>query len=69
MGSDLVNLGIVPRKTYLKTWVSLKDPYLQNAFIRGYFDGDGHIGGKFSINNLSSLRLSIAGYEHNLKYF
>ena len=41
IGDDLKELGLTPRKTYKKTWVELDNIFLQNAFIRGYFDGDG----------------------------
>ena len=46
---DLMNLGIVPNKTLIMTDIINNIPYhLRNAFIIGYFDGDG------SVSELSS---------------
>lgn len=69
MGEDLMKLGLFPRKTYLQTWVKLASPELQNAFIRGYFDGDGTISQEFNINSLHSVNIGISGYKNNLIHF
>ena len=46
---DLINLGIVPNKTLIMTDIINNIPHhLRNAFIIGYFDGDG------SVSELSS---------------
>lgn len=43
--SDRLNeLGVVPAKTFKVTFPDWLDEKLYNHFIRGYFDGDGHIG-------------------------
>lgn len=39
---DLVKLGIVPRKTYSLEMPNIPE-YLESHFIRGFFDGDGHL--------------------------
>lgn len=40
---DLIQLGIVPSKTFkLEPWKSSEDQ-LQSAYWRGYFDGDGYL--------------------------
>lgn len=69
MGQDLMNLGLLPRKTYIKTWVQLSSPQLQAAFIRGYFDGDGSISTKIELNKLYKVNVNISGFEKNLSYF
>ncbi|MHC0035944.1 helix-turn-helix domain-containing protein [Pseudoneobacillus sp. C159] len=43
MCNDLIALGIGPRKTGLEKWMEFKDLGLQWAFLRGFFDADGHI--------------------------
>lgn len=70
MGEDLINLGIVPCKSYLQTWVNLSyNSKIQNAFIRGYFEGDGSISSNFDIHNLHSVGITISGYKSNLLNF
>lgn len=70
MGEDLINLGIVPRKSYLQTWIDLSyNSKIQNAFIRGYFEGDGSISPNFDIHSLHSVGIAIAGYKNNLLNF
>jgi intein/homing endonuclease len=67
--TDLKNLGCVPKKTLLNTWVDLCNDELQFAFIRGYFDGDGSIASTFEINTLHRVHISIAGYKKTLECF
>ena len=69
IGDDLKKLGLVARKTYKKTWVELDSIFLQNAFIRGYFDGDGSITGKIQKNQLSKVHVTISGFKDNLEFF
>lgn len=40
---DLIKLGITPKKTGKEKWVNLGNEKLQWAFVRGFFDADGHI--------------------------
>lgn len=43
MYNDLINIGIIPNKTYMsKVLPKIKDEYIWH-FIRGFFDGDGSI--------------------------
>lgn len=44
MVNDLIKLGCVDRKTYTNSQFPLISIDMINHFIRGYFDGDGHIG-------------------------
>ncbi|RFU61918.1 LAGLIDADG family homing endonuclease [Bacillus sp. V59.32b] len=44
MCNDLIKLGITPKKTGNEKWIDLMDEKLQWAFVRGFFDADGHIG-------------------------
>lgn len=69
LGNNLKKLGLSNRKTYLKTWVDFENVTLQNAFIRGYFDGDGSITQNFSENNLHNVNITISGFKENLKFF
>lgn len=59
---DLVELGVVPRKTS-----SLKPPSLDPAFIRhwirGYFDGDGCVRTVYPNGNKPQLAVSILGTQ------
>lgn len=69
IGNDLKKLGLQNRKTYLQTWVPFSDNKLQNAFIRGYFDGDGCISHNFDASTLHNVSITIVGYKKNLKLF
>ena len=40
--NDLKNLGMMPRKSNIIRMPSVPNEYL-NHFVRGYFDGDGHV--------------------------
>ncbi len=39
---DLIKLGVLPRKSLIMTFPNIPKKYLFH-FIRGYFDGDGHV--------------------------
>lgn len=41
--NDLISLGVTPKKTGKEKWINLNDEKLQWAFLRGFFDADGHI--------------------------
>lgn len=43
MCDDLIRLGIKAQKTGKEEWIELGDQTLQWAFLRGFFDADGHI--------------------------
>lgn len=43
MCDDLIKLGIGPRKTGKEKWIPFNDDKLKWAFLRGFFDADGHI--------------------------
>lgn len=40
--NDLIAMGITPRKTGHEQWVDFQSDALQWAYIRGFFDADGH---------------------------
>lgn len=42
MCNDLISLGIGPRKTGSEAWIDFNDDRLQWAYLRGFFDADGH---------------------------
>lgn len=60
--SDLIKLGCTPRKSLTLTFPEI-DKTLIHHFVRGYFDGDGHVGWK---NNATQLRITIIGTENFL---
>ncbi|MDQ0244408.1 intein/homing endonuclease [Bacillus fengqiuensis] len=41
--NDLISLGVTPKKTGNEKWIDFNDEKLQWAFLRGFFDADGHI--------------------------
>jgi orotate phosphoribosyltransferase-like protein len=43
MCNDLIKLGVFPKKTGFEKWIVLQNNILQWAFLRGFFDADGHI--------------------------
>lgn len=43
MCEDLITLGIGPRKTGYERWIDFNNIELQWAYLRGFFDADGHI--------------------------
>lgn len=60
--SDIMNLGIGFRKTYGNCIPDIPLKFMPH-FIRGYFDGDGSVYGKDSLN---SFQISIAGFSKNM---
>lgn len=59
--SDLIKLGITPRKCHTLRFPALSSSDLDRAFIRGYFDGDGSI-----LCLEGNLHLEFAGNEQFL---
>jgi hypothetical protein len=43
MAADLARHGVVPRKTRILAWPTLMPPELDNSYVCGFFDGDGHL--------------------------
>lgn len=43
MCNDLIRLGVTPKKTSKESWIEFGNIDLQWAFLRGFFDADGHI--------------------------
>ncbi|WP_456278317.1 LAGLIDADG family homing endonuclease [Bacillus sp. AK128] len=60
MCNDLIALGIGPRKTGLEKWINFNNEELQWAYIRGFFDADGHIR-VFKRNGYCKARLGFTG--------
>lgn len=62
MTINLHNLGIIKNKTYIdnieKLWLSVPKEF-QKDFIRGYFDGDGHIAKNYVISFTSYYEKSV----------
>lgn len=53
MSQKLAELGCVNAKTYVLTFPMWLDKSLYNHFIRGYFDGDGHVGLRGSVSSFN----------------
>jgi hypothetical protein len=53
--TDLINLGLTPRKSNTCEFPNIDDQYLSH-FIRGYFDGDGSLCGGLKINIIGSIQ-------------
>ena len=43
MCNDLIKMGITPQKTGYEKWINFNNESLQWAYLRGFFDADGHI--------------------------
>ncbi len=43
MCNDLINLGVTPLKTGQEKWIDFDRDDLQWAYLRGFFDADGHV--------------------------
>lgn len=54
---DLINLGILPRKTYNLNPIKVPDKYLAD-FVRGFFDGDGTVY-IYKVNNVSQIKAKL----------
>lgn len=57
--SDLIKLGCTPKKSLTLTFPNEKQlpKKLINHFIRGYFDGDGHISLRKNTNGLQTIQI------------
>ncbi|MGG4490080.1 hypothetical protein [Metabacillus idriensis] len=66
MCNDLIKLGIGPRKTGTEKWINFDDNALQWAYLRGFFDADGHIR-VYSRNGYKKARLGFTGNPQYLK--
>lgn len=62
---DLINLGIIERKSLVVKMPKIKDE-LQRHFIRGYFDGDGNIKNFEDKNGRHRYNFNIVGGEDML---
>lgn len=60
--SNLMNIGVKPRKTWDNTIIDLPEKYMSH-YLRGYFDGDGSI---LFRKKTSNYAVSISGFEHNM---
>lgn len=68
MFDDLVKLGCVQRKSLILTFPdeSIVPKELQRHFIRGYFDGDGHLGIVLTAHYLFRKTVSLLGTKEFL---
>jgi len=60
MCNDLIALGIGPRKTGIEKWIDFENEALQWAYLRGFFDADGHIR-IYMRNGYQKARLGFTG--------
>ncbi|WP_078379757.1 LAGLIDADG family homing endonuclease [Sutcliffiella halmapala] len=60
MCNDLIALGIGPRKTGVEKWINFNDLKLQWAYLRGFFDADGHIR-VYERNGYNKARMGFTG--------
>ncbi len=65
MCNDLIKLGVTPNKTGAEPWVDFNDLELQWAFLRGFFDADGHIR-VFKRNGYQKARMGFTGNPNML---
>lgn len=68
ISKDLQKIGITPKKTYNVQWPKIPDKFLP-AYIRGYFDGDGHISHKIEKNSLHKVNVTLVGFIENMQNF
>lgn len=61
--SDLINLGVVPRKTHILEFPNFVPEELISHFIRGYFDGDGCVHGTELSDGTQLHSIDICGTE------
>jgi hypothetical protein len=66
MCNDLINLGIGPKKTGKERWLSFNNDNFNWAFLRGFFDADGHIR-VYMRNGYLKARLGFTGNVEMLK--
>lgn len=69
MSKDLELLGVVRAKTFKLTFPTEEQvPSVYHShFIRGYFDGDGHIGFSKNLKNYYKDKISLTGTQNLLK--
>lgn len=60
MCNDLITIGVGPKKTGYEPWIDFKNEALQWAFLRGFFDADGHIR-VYKRNGYQKARLGFTG--------
>ncbi|AHN24318.1 hypothetical protein T479_14385 [Lysinibacillus varians] len=67
MCNDLIKLGITPRKTGFERWVNFGREDLQWAYLRGFFDADGHISsrGRLGFTGNCQMLLSLLQFLHD----
>lgn len=65
MCNDLIKLGIGPRKTGSEKWINFNKEELQWAYLRGFFDADGHIR-VYQRNGYLKARMGFTGNEEML---
>lgn len=66
MCNDLISLGIGPRKTGSEAWIDFNDERLQWAYLRGFFDADGHAR-VFFRNGYLNARIGFTGNRSMLQ--
>jgi hypothetical protein len=66
MCNDLIVLGVGPRKTGIEKWINFNKAELQWAFLRGFFDADGHIR-VYQRNGYQKARIGFTGNPDMLK--
>lgn len=66
MCNDLITLGIGPRKTGKERWIKFTEEALQWAYLRGFFDADGHIR-VYMRNGYQKARLGFTGNHEMLE--
>jgi intein/homing endonuclease len=66
MCNDLISLGIGPRKTGIEKWIDFNDETLQWAYLRGFFDADGHIR-VYMRNGYQKARIGFTGNPRMLQ--
>ena len=67
---DLINLGLMPNKSLVLKMPRVPDEFL-NHFVRGYFDGDGHVSPcEYQKNDRKNKsKIIIAGFTSGSKIF
>jgi hypothetical protein len=65
MCNDLIALGVGPQKTGSETWINFEKVDLQWAYLRGFFDADGHIR-VYERNGYQKARLGFTGNQDML---
>jgi intein/homing endonuclease len=66
MCNDLIAIGVAPRKTGIEKWINFNKVELQWAFLRGFFDADGHIR-VYQRNGYQKARMGFTGNPDMLK--